>query len=75
MRLSRDDSDDALPPARIALGFAAAALVPLIGVGCTSAPPADRPRFDCYDVRGRIEPTIVTQAECEVRNWFWRERP
>jgi hypothetical protein len=54
------------------VGFAAVVL-PLLGTGCATTPPAGQTRFACYDVRGRIEPTIVTKAECELREWEWRE--
>jgi hypothetical protein len=56
-----------------ALWLAVLAL-PLLGAGCTTTAPEDRTRFACYDVRGRIEPTIATRAECERREWNWRER-
>jgi hypothetical protein len=56
------------------LSFAATALS-LLGAGCATEAPAGRARFACYDVRGRVADTVVTKAECELRNWEWRERP
>jgi hypothetical protein len=53
----------------------AATTLPLLGAGCATEVPAGRARFACYDVRGRLADTVVTQAECELRNWEWRERP
>lgn len=42
--------------------------------GCESPQArAERPRFACYDARGRYAATIVTQGECERRFWTWRE--
>jgi len=54
-----------------ALGLAAVAL---LGTGCTTTEPAGKPRFACYDARGRVETTITTKGECEARDWEWRER-
>lgn len=34
---------------------------------------SERPRFACYDARGRYAATVTTQAECELRLWTWRE--
>jgi hypothetical protein len=68
------------PPARrrsqrpAALWLAALAL-PLLGAGCSTAGPAGNARFGCYDFRGRLEPTITNKAECDFRDWAWRERP
>lgn len=46
----------------------------LLLAGCeTPQARSDRPRFACYDARGRYAATIVTQAECERRFWTWRE--
>jgi len=56
------------------LAFAAMALA-LLGAGCATEAPTGRARFACYDVRGRLADTVVTRAECELRNWEWRERP
>jgi hypothetical protein len=55
----------------VTLWLAAMAL-PLLGTGCSSMASA---RGDCYDARGRLEPSIVTKSECEARQWQWRERP
>jgi len=51
------------------------AALALLGAGCATADPGNRPRFACYDLRGRVEATITTRAECELRDWEWRERP
>ena len=50
------------------------AAVALLGTGCTTTEPAGKPRFACYDARGRVETTITTKGECEARDWEWRER-
>jgi hypothetical protein len=55
--------------------WVAASVLPLLGTACATTAPSGQARFACYDVRGRIEPTIVTKAECELREWEWRERP
>ncbi len=60
---------------RVAALWLAAMALPPLGTGCTTAAPAGQTRFACYDVRGRLEATITTKAECEVRDWQWRERP
>lgn len=60
---------------RCAVLCLAAMVLPLLATGCTTAAPTGQTRFACYDVRGRLEPTIVTKSECEVREWEWRERP
>jgi hypothetical protein len=56
------------------LSFAATALA-LLGAGCATEAPAGRARFACYDARGHLADTVITKAECELRNWEWRERP
>ena len=58
---------------RSAALWLAAMLLPLLGTGCATAGSAGKARFGCYDLRGRLEPTIVTKSECEVRDWEWRE--
>jgi hypothetical protein len=72
MSCARSQSAARLSNRRAVLGFAVAVL-PLLGAGCATTPPAGQTRFACYDVRGRPEPTIVTKAECELREWEWRE--
>jgi len=45
----------------------------LLAACATPQARSERARFACYDARGRYAATITTQAECELRNWTWRE--
>ncbi len=60
---------------RAAALWLVAMALPLLGSGCTTATPAGQTRHACYDLRGRLESTVATKAECEFRDWEWRERP
>ena len=48
---------------------------PCSAAAAAPAGPAGNARYGCYDFRGRLEPTITNKAECDFRDWAWRERP
>jgi hypothetical protein len=47
----------------------------VLAAGCTTAAPAGKPQFACYDVRGRLADGVTNKGECDARDWEWRERP
>ena len=47
----------------------------LLDTGCTTAAPAGKTRFACYDVRGRLVESITHKGECEAHDWEWRQHP
>lgn len=73
LRASRSTADSHVsPPLK---PVALCALIGLVFLAACETPQArsERARFACYDARGRYAATITTQAECELRNWTWRE--
>lgn len=47
----------------------------LLAGGCGAVPQGSGARYACYDFAGRLVVTVNTKAECEFRDWDWREKP
>lgn len=42
---------------------------------CSSAPQVSGVSYKCYDLKGRVEPSITTKADCDYNRWDWRVSP